>query len=414
MSVARESKHPGSDLSVRIQTGRAELVQTLASPWRALCDESTHEIFYRPEWAQAYLTAFAPSAMVTIISVWNGQHLRAILPLLRERRWITGLPAIALTLPANVHCARAGFPVCPGEEGASVLRALWQSLKSLPGWQLIDVSHVLEGSGLDRIAELARAEDFPVARKRTSQTLYLPIGEPAALGGDERPEHSPEHPKAQPPWMAGTRPKFRSHLRRTRRQLEEQGALGVRHFSAADPAALARFYDLEASGWKGAEGTAIKCDPRTLAFYNAVAAAAAEQGYLSLDFLELSGQPIAAHFAFNFRGRYLLAKAAYDESFRRYGPGQLLVHSILSETPERGLHEFDFVGPATWDESRWAASRRTSYRVLIFRKNLYGRLLYAARISAREAVRRILGRHEDESRPLELKSKPQGSGAVED
>jgi CelD/BcsL family acetyltransferase involved in cellulose biosynthesis len=413
MSVARETELPGSDLSVRVQTGGAELVQALAPSWRALCDESADEIFYRPEWTRAYLTAFAPDSGVTIISVWNGPRLRGVLPLLRQRVWIAGLPAVALTLPANVHSARAGFPVCPGEEGASVLRTLWKSLKALPGWRLLDVSHVLEGNGLDRIAALARAEGFPVARKRTSQTLYLPIGESAGHGRDERPEHPPEHPKAQPPWMAETRPKFRSHLRRTRRQLEEQGVLALKHFSAADPAALARFYNLEASGWKGAEGTAIKSDPRTLAFYNSVASAAAGQGYLSLDFLELNGQPIAAHFAFNFRGRYLLAKAAYDESFRRYGPGQLLVHSVLSQTPQRGLYEFDFVGPATWDESRWASARRTSYRVFIFRKTMYGRLLYAARISARDAARRLLGRHEDESRPLELKSRPQGAGDAE-
>jgi CelD/BcsL family acetyltransferase involved in cellulose biosynthesis len=399
MSAAGETKLPGAALSVRLQTGGVELVQELAAAWRALCDESNAEVFYRPEWVRAYLAAFAPAATITIISVRNGPRLRAVLPLLRQRIWIAGLPALALSLPANVHSARAGFALCPGDEAASVLRALWQSLKELPDWHLLDVSHALEGSPLDQLLALARADGFPVARKRTSQTLYLPIAPASGCT-----------PSQQPPWMAQTRPKFRSHLRRTRRQLEEQGALSLKHFSTADPAALACFYDLEASGWKGAEGTAIKCDPQTLAFYNAIAAAAAEQSYLSLDFLELNGTPIAAHFAFNFHGRYLLAKAAYDESFRRYGPGQLLVDSVLGETEQRGLTEFDFVGPATWDESRWASARRTSYRVFIFRKNLYGRLLHAARISARDAARRLLGRQaEDESQPLELKSQPQRS-----
>jgi CelD/BcsL family acetyltransferase involved in cellulose biosynthesis len=166
---------------------------------------------------------------------------------------------------------------------------------------------------------------------------------------------------------------------------------------------------LEASGWKGAEGTAIKCHPATRQFYDAVAQAAARDGYLSLDFLELNGKPIAGHFGFNLRGRYFLAKAGYDEAFRRHGPGQLLVNEILNQTHERGLREFDFVGPATWDESRWASARRTNYRVFIFRKSLYGALLYAARIASRDIVRKLLGRQEDESAPLELKSKPQGS-----
>jgi CelD/BcsL family acetyltransferase involved in cellulose biosynthesis len=244
---------------------------------------------------------------------------------------------------------------------------------------------------------LARSEGYRTARKRTSQTLYLPIN---TMPSDK--------PAAQPPWLADTRPKFRSHLRRAKRQLEDQGTLALKHFNSADPEALEKFYTLEASGWKGKEGTAIKCDPYTRQFYDAIAQAAARDGYLSLDFLELNGKPIAGHFGFNLRGRYFLAKAGYDEAFRRYGPGQLLVHEILSQTPQRGLREFDFVGPATWDESRWASERRTNYRVFIFRKSLYGALLHAVRISARDAVRSLLGRYEDENAPMELKSKPQG------
>jgi hypothetical protein len=277
-------------------------------------------------------------------------------------------------------------------------------MKALPGWSIFDVSNIMEGNGIDQLVELARADGFPVARKRTSQTLYLPIVAPAGKN-----KNKDKNEKDQPPWMAGTRPKFRSHLRRSRRQLEEQGTLALKHFSTADPAALKSFYDLEGSGWKGAEGTAIQCDPRLRQFYDSVAEAAAGDGYLSLDFLELNGQPIAGHFGFNFRGRYLLSKAGYNEEYRRYGPGQLLVNEILSETPQRGLHEFDFVGPATWDESRWAAARRTSYRIFIFRKSWYGELLWELRISVRALLHRLLGQLEDESAPLELKSKPQGS-----
>ncbi len=277
-----------------------------------------------------------------------------------------------------------------------MLNALWQATKALPRWDLIDVANVVEGSGLDRFVALAQIDRYRTARKRTSQTLYLPIGASSA-------------DKSASPWLAGTRPKFRSHLRRAKRQLEEQGTLELKHYGVTDPEALEKFYALEASGWKGAEGTAIKCHPSTRQFYDAIAQAAARDGYLSLDFLELNGKPIAGHFGFNLRGRYFLAKAAYDEVFRRHGPGQLLVNEILSQTPQCGLHEFDFVGPATWDESRWASARRTNYRVFIFRKSLYGALLYASRIASRDIVRKLLGRQEDESAPLELKSKPQGS-----
>lgn len=409
MSAVAEVKTPGEKLAVRVQTGGAEIVEQLAADWRRLCDESTDsEIFYRPEWMLAYLNAFAPKAQVTVISAWDSNRLRGVLPLVRQRTWISGLPATSITVPANVHCFRVGLACCSGVEGKQVLRSLWQAMKELPGWSVFDASNVMEANGVDQLVALARADGFPVARKRTSQTLYLPIAAPAAKTSTGKEKHKDKE-KDQPPWMAGTRPKFRSHLRRSRRQLEEQGTLELKHFSAADSGALERFYDLEGSGWKGEEGTAIKCDPRTRQFYDAVAQAAAGAGYLSLDFLELNGKPIAGHFGFNFRGRYLLSKAGYNEDYRRYGPGQLLVNEILNETPQRGLYEFDFVGPATWDESRWASARRTSYRVFIFRRNWYGELLHELRISVREMVRRLLGQEEDESAPIELKSKPQGS-----
>ncbi|HEX9255497.1 MAG TPA: GNAT family N-acetyltransferase [Candidatus Angelobacter sp.] len=403
MTVAHGQEIPGTQLSVRVQRGGQELVEQIAPAWRRLCDESgDEEVFYRPEWAQAYLQAFEPRADVVMISAWAGERLRGILPLVRRRAFISGFPIVTLTIPANVHSLRASLTVCPGAEGDAALQALWQATINLPRWDLIDVANVLEGNGLDRMVAAAKADGYRTARKRTSQTLYLPIEASAAASQADKAA-------AQPPWLAGTRPKFRSHLRRAKRQLEEQGTLELEHYGEADPAALKKFYDLEASGWKGAEGTAIQCDSRTRQFYDSVAHAAARDGYLSLDFLELNGKPLAGHFGFNLRGRYFLAKAGYDEAFRRHGPGQLLVNEILGQTPERGLREFDFVGPATWDESRWASERRTNYRVFIFRKGLYGALLHAVRISARDAARALLGRKENESTPIELKSKPQGS-----
>jgi CelD/BcsL family acetyltransferase involved in cellulose biosynthesis len=400
MTVDHGQEIPGTQLSLRVQRGGQELVEQIAGEWRRLCDESgDEEVFYRPEWAQAYLQAFEPKAEVIVISAWARERLRGILPLVRRRTIVSGFPVVTLTIPANVHSLRASLTVCPGLEGQLVLHAFLQKIRELPRWDLIDVANVVEGNGLDRLITLAGTDGYRTARKRTSQTLYLPIDASATSISDKA---------AQPPWLAGTRPKFRSHLRRARRQLEEQGTLELKHYGTADPEALKKFYDLEASGWKGAEGTAIKCDARTQQFYDTVAQVAARDGYLSLDFLELNGKPIAGHFGFNLRGRYFLAKAGYDEAFRRHGPGQLLVSEILGQTPQRGLHEFDFVGPATWDESRWASARHTNYRVFIFRQSLYGALLHAVRISARDAVRKLMGRVEDESVPLELKSKPQG------
>jgi hypothetical protein len=65
------------------------------------------------------------------------------------------------------------------------------------------------------------------------------------------------------------------------------GPLTAVQHRVADPVTLERFYELEGSGWKGRSGTAIACDSQTREFYDAIARAAADFGYLSLDFLEV-------------------------------------------------------------------------------------------------------------------------------
>ncbi len=331
MGAVDTAKTLSQKLTARVQTGGVEIVSELAEDWRRLCDEDpAGEVFYRPEWIEAHLRVFVPTATVIVISVWAGERLRGVLPLMRERTFLSGMPVVRLLVPASIYSCRAGLVHSQGDNAEEVLRTLWHAVKELRGWDVIDVSYVLEGNGLHQLTAIAAAEGFPIARKRTTQSLYLPIAS-SAQGG-------------QSPWLAGTRPKFRANLRR-----------------------------------------------------------------FSLDFLELNGKPIAAHFGLNFRGRYYLPKAGYDEAYHRQGPGQLLTHEVLTESSTRGLCELDFVGPGTWDESRWASARRTHFRIFIFRKGLYGRLLHAVRIPVRDAVKALLKPGPDENAPLPLLGQPQGA-----
>jgi CelD/BcsL family acetyltransferase involved in cellulose biosynthesis len=389
---------PGQTTAIQCQTGHAEIIDGLAPAWSLLCDELQNgEPFFRPEWIRACLTAFFPNQQVTLLSAWLDDRLMAVLPLIQEKTWFCGLPVTRLKLVATVHSFRVGMVRREGAEGDEAVRALWEAIQQMSGWDVIDIAYALEGGGLETLANTAQQAGFRVTRNRTSQALYLPISRQL-----EKPKKD-----ALPPWLACTRPKFRANLRRARRQLEEQGALTLRHVEDFDQEALDKFYALEASGWKGQQGTAIICNQNTKLFYDEIAKAAARQGYLSLDFLELNGKPIAAHYAVTVEGRYFLTKAGYDESYHRYSPGQLLVNEILNETESRGLRELDFVGPATWDEGRWADSRRNHFHLFIFRNNFYGALLHSIRISARRVLKGILKRPDGDDADLPLLSQPE-------
>ena len=389
-AVGLFSQLPAAETVVLVTSGGLEVIQAIAEDWTRLCDEvACDEPTYRPEWALSYVRAYAPTAKLVVLSAWSDERLRGILPLVLDRTRICGLPVRRLTCPANVHCLRFGLVRCSGQEGQAVLHSLWQKIKEIPDWDLIQLPYVVEGNGADQLVPLAAGDGFPVGRRLSWQSLYVPLS---------------FQESSEPAWSTFIRPKFRQNLRRTRRQLEELGPVTVRHFDQAEPEALAHFYRLESSGWKGAQGTAIACDERTRKFYEEITQAAARNNYFSLDILESNGTPVSAFLGFKLHGRYLLAKAGYDEAYQRYGPGQLLVHEILNQSRSRSMHEFDFVGPATWDEGRWASARRQQYEIFIFRRGLYGSLLHTLRIAGRMALKKLLRRGANDDSVLEAPS----------
>ena len=364
-------------LEVSAKRGGVELIAQLAEEWRELCDTGPDtEPFYRPEWVSAYLRAFAPRATLLVVSVRSAGRLAGVVPLVEEWGWFNGLPVKRLRPPANVHSYRFDLVRGPQAESEAATRAVWEFLKSQPEWHLIDLPVILENGALAEIVRLAQGDGFRGELRPASWSLYLPV---------------PLQGPAAEPWEPGRKPDFRAKLRRRVKKLAEEGPLVLRHFDQAGPDALQRFYDLEVAGWKGREGSAIACAPQTKQFYDDIAEAAERFGYLSLDFVESDGRTIAGHFGLSYRNRYFLPKAAYDEDFRGYGPGHLGVYLTLQQCQQRGLREFDFLGPWAPDEAEWTLQARCHFHAYIFQKGLYGRLLHLLHFKLGRLLRTIVG-----------------------
>jgi len=128
-------------------------------------------------------------------------------------------------------------------------------------------------------------------------------------------------------------------LRRRRRRLEEAGTLTVE--SATEGAtleqALEDFLTLEAAGWKGEAGTALRSRPRTEAFARALFRPDGGPVAVRADWLRLDGRTIAASLALVSGGTAHLLKTAYHEGLRAMAPGLVLEDAIV-----RALHAKGF------------------------------------------------------------------------
>lgn len=127
-------------------------------------------------------------------------------------------------------------------------------------------------------------------------------------------------------------PKQRRNLRRSRRLLEEQLGCELRLVDhAGEAAAVERFLQLEASGWKGRRGTALACDPLWADYFRKVCRGFASEGRLRLLCLE-SGATTVAMKVMTRAGEGLFElRVAYDERFSRFSPGVLLEVDAISD-----------------------------------------------------------------------------------
>lgn len=120
--------------------------------------------------------------------------------------------------------------------------------------------------------------------------------------------------------------KSRKSWRRQRRRLAEKGALDLRQFDRSEnlDSWVGFFLKLEASGWKGRDGTAMQNNTSEATFFRTICKNAAEHNGLLFIGLFLDGQPIAMQCNLFSGGCGFAFKVAYDEAFSQFSPGVLL------------------------------------------------------------------------------------------
>ncbi|WP_210485787.1 GNAT family N-acetyltransferase [Microvirga antarctica] len=145
--------------------------------------------------------------------------------------------------------------------------------------------------------------------------------------------------------------KLRSNLRRFRKKLDGRGTVTVELLRGEDAteAFLPEFIALEASGWKGRNGTSIADNPRVVAFYETLVTNFARQGRWEWHTIRVDGRLIAAQMGARCGSGLMLPKYSFDEDFAEFRPGSLLTGEVLRDAFARG--EIDEVNPMSDGEA---------------------------------------------------------------
>ncbi|WP_338865825.1 GNAT family N-acetyltransferase [Myxococcus stipitatus] len=353
--------------------GRADFM-SLEPEWNALVESTSDEVFYRHEFIRIWLDNFAPGARLRVLTLRDGAgRLSAVLPLWEERTTLYGVPVRQLSCAANAHSCR--FDLVAREPDAAAAMFL-SYLRQEGGWDVLRLTDVPDGGAAWRLHAAAVAARVPVGAWESLQSPYIVL--PAT-----REKH-----------QAALQAKFKANCRRRRRKLEEKGHVTFERVEGGLglEGTLEEGFLLEQSGWKGERGTAMAQDTATRGFYTELARDASYRGKLALYFLRLDGKPVAFHYGLEHGGRYFLLKPGYDEVLRECSPGQLLMEEVVGTCIDRGLREFDFLGPDMVWKRDWTDQVRRHTWLYVFNDSAFGRALCAAKFRWSPVVKEVVAR----------------------
>lgn len=201
-------------------------------------------------------------------------------------------------------------------------------------------------------------------------------------------------------WQSNVRSKKRKEIRRLIKRLEEMGT--VTHARLHDGGDLAvwteDFLELERSGWKGAEGTALGDHDHSRAFFREALSNAYATGMLDIVRIELDKAPVAMLVNFHMGRGAFSYKIAYDERFARFSPGVLIeIDNLYAALSNPGLDWMDSCATPNhpmidgiWAERREMAQYRVALKGTGF--NALKRDLAFAAIGLAEKAARTLKR----------------------
>lgn len=146
-----------------------------------------------------------------------------------------------------------------------------------------------------------------------------------------------------------------------RRLEREVGPASVDFFDSSSCANqwIDDFLLLERSGWKGRGGSALACDTATEGLFRDVMREARERGHLRCATLRVEGRILAMSSWLVAGNRSYGFKMAYDEQYRVYAPGQLLMRRVADHFEALPEQMFDSCAPAGKGANRaiWADTR---------------------------------------------------------
>ena len=344
------------ELSVEQVAGHA-----LPGLW-ARCTELAHTMsfpsfFCTGAWLEAAANHLNPDEQLFVLMVKEGADTRAVLPLFSKPNSLGGRDLHFLGV--DFHPDPLGV-LCASEERNRVVRALKNFLRSVPGWDQLVLTCILEDELL--------AWGIPGTPVAVQPYISLPPTFDA--------------------WLSRTDRKMRQNLRRKHRRMVEVGGTFVRVSEGESRQdVLDALFWLHAKRAKEKGITSSIAHARVEQLHRWLVAHTSDAVFFSI---LLQGKPIAASYGFEFGQRFFSYQSAHDPEFDHLSPGSVSFYHRIETCCARGLTEFNFLQGGEAYKWEWTKESRTLYQG-VFRQANWRACLLAGGQQGKVALKKMVG-----------------------
>ena len=272
-------------------------------------------VFLTPQWQRTWWRQFGQDAELYLLTLRSGGRITGLAPLMRRDNVLSFLGDTDLF---DYH----DF-IYPPESEASFFPALVEQLEREP-WELLDMRSLPgESATLQYLPALFKERGYMVSLEQEDVAPRLAL------------------PATWEEYLAGLRKKDRHELQRKFRRMDKAGSYRHVHAEGGNlDEAMTEFFVLmrDSNHEKSAFMT-----PEREQFFREVVKEMAAAGFLSLSFLEMEGQPVAAVICFDYTNGRLLYNSGYNSAYSALSVGLLLKALCVQEAIERGMSYFDFL-----------------------------------------------------------------------
>lgn len=334
---------------------------TLKAAWEGLCDAVDDvTVFSSCAWCQSWWEAFGAGSKLHLFTMWQGDKLVGIAPLMAGKTSFHSLPVktIGFIQDHQNHSLHNDFVVLPEYRKVFLQRLVQSLFEQTAIWDVLYFRNIATLS--ENYQPLSGVLD---AAGRSWQQRATPFDSPYLTPVESWDEYFAKMTRIN-----------RKNLKNLHNKMHKAGEVCVRNIRTwvEFQACRDELYEVAKNSWSGERGVSIAA-LNNRGFIESLARSAADKGWLSIWTLSLDGKMIALEFHLRAFGREHALYGHYHQEFASLSPGTYLEMAILRHihAEEETVQVYDFSGAFDSYKKRWTKTCVPHCDILIFKDRVY-------------------------------------------